>query len=93
MGGLGNAIQGAFGDLRGLISEETTVAEFIEHLVTNLVAGGIIGWVQSAIPAARLPSRDRLGGTDGLTEAETSRVLDFLEKEWNRVLAEHGGPG
>ena len=68
-GGLGNAIQGAFVDIKGLVTRNTTITEFIEHIVVNLIAGGITGGILAKMNL-------KVAGVDEKKLAELQRELD-----------------
>jgi hypothetical protein len=71
--GLGNVIQGVFGDVRGMCSGATTWEQFFEHVAVNLIAGGIAGRVLGRIKARQ----DAKLLTDAMDEA---RVMDDIDQ-------------
>jgi hypothetical protein len=93
VGGLGNVIQGIFGDLRGLVTSETTWVQFIEHIVTNLVAGGIMGAFAAKMPWSRTDHAwNKMVGRAGdpkveLSPRELERILDDVQKGLEEALA------
>ena len=64
-GGLGNAIQGVFGDVRGLVTKETSWQDFFGHIATNLIAGGITGAILGQTRfQGRRGGREEAGGPE-----------------------------